>query len=158
MGLDLWFRQDVARILAATWQTMRATSEGTRLGPGAASNDGAARAYQQGFEDALRAVGVAFGLAEGTSGTNRTAEIPPSGYATGPAELGRTSHPRPGVEVSPGPVKWVLRAAGGEVMRGPTRSGRALRGFGPSGSAGPPEREGNPDPDSAGESQTAPHE
>ena len=36
MGLDVWFRDDVARMLAA--------------------------AYHQGFEDALRAMAVAFGL------------------------------------------------------------------------------------------------
>lgn len=65
MGLDLWFRQDVARILASVWETMRAASEGTRLGAVATSDDQLAGAYRRGFEDALRAVGVAFGLAEG---------------------------------------------------------------------------------------------
>lgn len=57
MGLDLWFREDVARILAATQETMGAT-----LGAITPSDAGTADAYRQGFEDALRAVGVAFGV------------------------------------------------------------------------------------------------
>jgi hypothetical protein len=65
MGLDLWFRQDVARILAAAWETMQATAEGIRGGTVATSKDEVARAYERGFEDALRAVAVAFGLAGG---------------------------------------------------------------------------------------------
>ena len=79
MGLDLWFRQDVARILACTWETMRATVEAT--GPGlagegnhcavATSDERMTRAYRRGFEDALRAVGMAFGLAEGGKGAHR---------------------------------------------------------------------------------------
>ncbi len=52
MGLDLWFREDVARILASTQETMRASQ--------AAS--GVNEAYQQGFVDALRSVAVAFGV------------------------------------------------------------------------------------------------
>ena len=60
MGLDLWFQEDVARILAATHETMEASlrasqtvsSEGQRL----------TDAYQQGFVDALRALAVAFGV------------------------------------------------------------------------------------------------
>jgi hypothetical protein len=61
MGLDLWFREDVARILAATQETMRALTEA--VAPAGAEGQGSAAAYQQGFGDALRAVGVAFGLA-----------------------------------------------------------------------------------------------
>jgi hypothetical protein len=76
MGLDLWFRQDVARILASTWETMHSTAEATSPGPGddgrlgavATSDERMACAYRRGFEDALRAVGVAFGLAEGRNG------------------------------------------------------------------------------------------
>ncbi|MEJ2209973.1 MAG: hypothetical protein P8129_13155 [Anaerolineae bacterium] len=76
MGLDLWFRQDVARILAATWETMHSTAQATRPGasddgrPGAVvtAEERMAHAYRRGFEDALRAVGVAFGLAEGHNG------------------------------------------------------------------------------------------
>jgi hypothetical protein len=67
MALDLWFPQDVARILAATWETMRATAEGTRRAAQASSEDRLVLAYERGFEDALRALGVAFGLAN--SGT-----------------------------------------------------------------------------------------
>jgi hypothetical protein len=58
MGLDLWFREDVARILAATHTAMAAS---LRAAP--AVDREAAEAYRQGFEDALRAVGVAFGVA-----------------------------------------------------------------------------------------------
>ncbi|MGD2206855.1 MAG: hypothetical protein PVH17_08760 [Anaerolineae bacterium] len=53
MGLDLWFREDVARILAATDETMRASQAAT-----VRNQD-----YQQGFQDALRALAVAFGVA-----------------------------------------------------------------------------------------------
>ena len=52
MGLDLWFRDDVARILAATQETMQASQAVTVI-----NED-----YQQGFRDALRAVAVAFGV------------------------------------------------------------------------------------------------
>lgn len=74
MGLDLWFREDVARILAAAWETMQATAEGTWRGTVTAAEDRVARAYERGFEDALRAVGVAFGLSGG--GGRRWNEIP----------------------------------------------------------------------------------
>ena len=53
MGLDLWFREDVARILASAQETMVASQ--------AAS--GVNEDYQQGFVDALRAVAIAFGVA-----------------------------------------------------------------------------------------------
>jgi hypothetical protein len=74
MGLDLWFRQDVARILAATRETMQATAEGTRRGTVTRFEAQLARSYEQGFEDALRAVGVAFGLAGSGSGIRRVSE------------------------------------------------------------------------------------
>jgi hypothetical protein len=92
MGLDLWFRRDVARILAATWAAMqsmtqyqstlgpRQEAEDDHLGAVATSDDRAVDAYQQGFADALRAVGVAFGLAE-SSGAARAGAIPASGCA-----------------------------------------------------------------------------
>lgn len=67
MGLDLWFRQDVARILAAAWETMQAAVQGTGRGTVATPEDEVALAYQRGFQDALRAVAVAFGLAGGES-------------------------------------------------------------------------------------------
>ena len=61
MGLDLWFREDVARILASTHETMRAsTAAWSRVSPRLATT------YQQGFDDALRAVGIAFGIATPT--------------------------------------------------------------------------------------------
>lgn len=57
MGLDVWFRDDVARMLAAAHETLQASSRGAPpLDPERAE------AYQQGFEDALRALAVAFGL------------------------------------------------------------------------------------------------
>lgn len=52
MGLDLWFREDVARILAATQETMLASQAASLI-----NED-----YQLGFRDALRAVAVAFGV------------------------------------------------------------------------------------------------
>ena len=57
MGLDVWFRDDVARMLAAAHETLQASSRGAPpLDPERAE------AYQQGFEDALRTLAVAFGL------------------------------------------------------------------------------------------------
>ena len=61
MALDLWFREDVARILASTDETMRASTAGwSHVSPRLAT------VYQQGFVDALRAVGIAFGVAAPT--------------------------------------------------------------------------------------------
>jgi hypothetical protein len=83
MGLDLWFRQDVARILAATWDTMRAAAEGTRPISGTTSEDRLARAYAQGFEDALRAVSVAFGLTGSGGCVPRAGDDLARGYPRG---------------------------------------------------------------------------
>jgi hypothetical protein len=58
MGLDLWFREDVARILASTHEAMRAA-----MGATAPLDVESAETYQQGFADALKAVAVAFGVA-----------------------------------------------------------------------------------------------
>lgn len=58
MGLDVWFREDVARILASTQEAMRAVTGAT-----APLDPEAADVYRQGFSDALQAVGVAFGVA-----------------------------------------------------------------------------------------------
>jgi hypothetical protein len=56
-GLDLWFAEDVKRILASTHEAMAASRRAaTPLDPQTAE------AYEQGFVDALRAVGVAFGV------------------------------------------------------------------------------------------------
>jgi hypothetical protein len=57
MGLDLWFREDVERILASTQETMS-----NSLGAVPPLDPQAAVAYQEGFADALRAVAIAFGL------------------------------------------------------------------------------------------------
>ena len=58
MGLDVWFQQDVARILASTHETMAASMRAT-----APLDAEIAEAYQKGFVGALRAVAVAFGVA-----------------------------------------------------------------------------------------------
>jgi hypothetical protein len=58
MPLDLWFREDVARILASAQETLRASTQAT-----APASPDTAGAYQQGFLDALRVVGIAFGVA-----------------------------------------------------------------------------------------------
>jgi hypothetical protein len=58
MGLDIWFPQDVARILAATHETMVASINAT-----APANPDVTAAYRKGFADALRAVAIAFGVA-----------------------------------------------------------------------------------------------
>lgn len=58
MGLDLWFQEDVARILASTQETM--ISSMAAVAPVSPEE---ADAYQQGFVDALRSVAVAFGVA-----------------------------------------------------------------------------------------------
>ena len=57
MGLDLWFRDDVTRILASAAESGRATTEALAL----SVPDGAAT-YQRGYTDALRVVSLAFGL------------------------------------------------------------------------------------------------
>jgi hypothetical protein len=67
MGLDLWFRQDVARILAATCETMQVTHKETRGEVVTERDEEIARAYMKGFEDALKSVSIAFGLTEGGS-------------------------------------------------------------------------------------------
>ena len=56
MGLDVFFQQDVARILAATQETMQASQ----------ARGGVNEDYQQGFSDALRSVAVAFGVVNPT--------------------------------------------------------------------------------------------
>jgi hypothetical protein len=58
MALDLWFREDVARILLSAHETMKAS-----LGGVASTRTDVADAYRQGFADALQAVGIAFGVA-----------------------------------------------------------------------------------------------
>jgi hypothetical protein len=65
MALDLWFRDDVARILQATHEAMCSTA--AVVGQGAAGDAGGrerAAGYRQGFGAALRAVATAFGVTE----------------------------------------------------------------------------------------------
>jgi hypothetical protein len=57
MGLDLWFREDVARILASTYETIQAST-----GAVAPVSPELADTYRRGFMDALYAVAVAFGV------------------------------------------------------------------------------------------------
>jgi hypothetical protein len=69
MALDLWFRDDVARILQATHETMCSTA--AVVGQGAAGDAGGrerAAGYRQGFGAALRAVATAFGVTDSTPG------------------------------------------------------------------------------------------
>ena len=61
MALDLWWREDVVRILASTQETMLAAQAM------AVVNED----YQQGFMDALRSVAVAFGVAYPSATTQR---------------------------------------------------------------------------------------
>jgi hypothetical protein len=57
MGLDLWFRDDVARILASAHETMQASTQMHQgAGDGSPGADEALRLYQRGFTDALRAL------------------------------------------------------------------------------------------------------
>ncbi len=83
MGLDLWFREDVARILAATHEAMRTVADATAL-PG----DDESAAYRQGFTDALRAVGIAFGVC-------LPALAKPGAGGQGRGEQGRVALPAP---------------------------------------------------------------
>ncbi len=57
MGLDMWFREDVTRILASTLEVMRNSARSV-----APLDVEAATTYQRGFVDALLAVAVAFGV------------------------------------------------------------------------------------------------
>jgi hypothetical protein len=58
-GLDLWFAEDVKRIVDSTYEAMGASRRAaTPLDPSMQSI-ATAEAYEQGFVDALRAVGVA---------------------------------------------------------------------------------------------------
>lgn len=57
MGLDLWFREDVTRILASAYETMQAST-----GAVDPQYPEVATIYRQGFVDALRTMAVAFGV------------------------------------------------------------------------------------------------
>lgn len=58
MALDLWYKEDVARILAGAQEVMTAA-----LGANQASDELQVERYCQGFSDAIRAVAVIFGVA-----------------------------------------------------------------------------------------------
>lgn len=57
-GLDVWFADDVTRILASAHETLTASLRGAPP-----LDVEMAEVYQQGFVDALRAVAIAFGVA-----------------------------------------------------------------------------------------------
>ncbi|MFC2046562.1 hypothetical protein ACFLTC_03465 [Chloroflexota bacterium] len=75
MGLDLWFRDDVARILASAYQTMQASAQAHQgCSAGSHGSDEALQLYRQGFTDALRALALAFGLAPSSDNLPRNGE------------------------------------------------------------------------------------
>lgn len=76
MGLDLWFREDVVRLLASTLETMRASTRAVQDAAATTGNREVADAYRLGFADAVRAVGIAFGVT-----------LPGGPHVTGPTTL-----------------------------------------------------------------------
>jgi hypothetical protein len=86
MGLDLWFRADVARILQATHEAMCSTAAvmGDAMAEGNRGDDAGGReraaGYRQGFGAALRVVATAFGLTEHGG-------VPDRWRVVGPAEV-----------------------------------------------------------------------
>ena len=62
MGLDLWFREDVVRILASTQETMRRS-----MAASPPLHVAVADSYREGFDDALHTVAVAFGICAPTA-------------------------------------------------------------------------------------------
>jgi hypothetical protein len=86
MGLDLWFREDVVRLLAATLETMRASTWAVQDAGATAGSQEVADAYRQGFGDAVRAVGVAFGVAlPGEPHVTTSPKLPDGGDLLRPA-------------------------------------------------------------------------
>jgi hypothetical protein len=75
MGLDLWFREDIVRILASTQETMRSSISASQP-----LDVAVAESYRDGFDDALRSVAVAFGICaptpQGTRGRGASG-VPP---------------------------------------------------------------------------------
>ena len=63
--MDIWFREDVTRILASSYETMRSVIREARCH----SED--TEAYQRGYKDALRSVGISFGLIPESNGRIR---------------------------------------------------------------------------------------
>jgi hypothetical protein len=83
MAVDIWFREDVVRILASTQETM--VNSVSAVAP---IESGVTDAYQQGFDAALLSVGIAFGVCPPQavrkvervrpSGTVQTVDVPTS--------------------------------------------------------------------------------
>ncbi len=53
MGLDLWFKEDVVKLLALTYHTMSVTQS---------ASAGVSEDYRRGFEAALQALALGFGI------------------------------------------------------------------------------------------------
>ena len=107
MGLDVWFRQDVARILASTQGTLaQAQGAVTPLDPERAN------AYRQGFADALQSVAVAFGL-------ERPGSVPAPRSFAGPAFV---KMPEP----TPVQTSCVYSISGSELVEGRFSDGEDL--------------------------------
>jgi len=100
MGLDLWFRADVARILQATHEAMCSTA--AVVGDGLAGDAGGrerAAGYRQGFGAALRAVATAFGLTEQGSVPDRWQVV--DAPEVGPSRMVIDAEPGGGVGSEP---------------------------------------------------------
>jgi hypothetical protein len=101
MGLDLWFRADVARILQATHEAMSSTAAvmGEPIAEGSRDDDlgGRERAagYRQGFGAALRAVATAFGLTEPGAVADRWRVVVPPDLSPDPTSAYRTADRSP---------------------------------------------------------------
>ncbi|MBI5879450.1 MAG: hypothetical protein HZB53_17515 [Chloroflexi bacterium] len=59
MSLDVWFRDDIRRVLLALEDASRSAQVHT-----AVASDAPLDSYRAGYTDAIRAVAVAFGIAE----------------------------------------------------------------------------------------------
>ena len=89
MALDLWFREDISRILASTHETMRAS-----VGALPALDPELSETYRQGFVDALRAIAIAFGVvAPSEPGFTLGTIMPARSVHFVEAEIGRSSTP-----------------------------------------------------------------
>ena len=106
MGLDLWFRADVARILQATHEAMCSTAAvlDDRADVDAGGRE-RADGYRQGFGAALRAVATAFGLTNGAPG-------------------GMPDRWRPVAAPEPPPGRMVIDGEMAGVVKGETRARR----------------------------------
>ena len=58
-SIDMWFPEDVRRVLTAVYLTQSNAMNALD------NTDQYADAYRRGFEDAIRAIGIAFGLDTG---------------------------------------------------------------------------------------------